>query len=242
MNKILLKSILFTALVFFSITSFAVKPIKLLVVVGGHSFDTTEFFQVFDDIENITWEKAIQPRANEMIENGTADEFDVLLFYDMFDEISEKQKQAYISLLEKGKAMIFTHHALVSYQDWPEFKKIIGGKYHREDNGSGFVSDYEHDVDVNVEITDTKHPIVKGIKDFTIHDEIYGNCEILPTVKPLLETSHPKSMKYVAWINPYKNSNVIYFQLGHDKYAYKNPNYRRLIEQSIFWIVQEYKH
>lgn len=241
MNQLRWKVLFLSAFIIFTTMSFAGKPIKLLVVVGGHSFDTTEFFQVYDNMKDITWEKAVQPKANKMIENGEVDEYDVILFYDMYDDISEKQKQAYMELLEKGKAMIFTHHAIVSYQDWPEFKKIVGGKYHREDDGSGFVSDYEHDVDVEVKIVDKKHPIVKGINDFTIHDEIYGNCEILPTVKPLLEVNNPKSMKYVAWVNPYKKSEVIYIQLGHDKQAYKNPDYRRLIEQAIGWAGMEHK-
>jgi len=99
--------------------------------------------------------------------------YDVLVFYDMADSISPAQQQAYINLLNKGASMIFLHHSLVSYQNWPEFIKIVGGQYHTHPvvvNGDTLNTSYEHDVTIPVKVEDKKHPVTKGISDFEIVD------------------------------------------------------------------------
>lgn len=220
------------------------KKIRVLVVSGGHGFEHKPFYNVFDSIPSITYDTLVQPQANALIASPEVNSYDVLVFYDMFDAISPAQQEAYISLLEKGTSMIFLHHALVSYQNWPEFIKILGGQYHTNPvmvNGDTLKANYEHDVDIPVKVEDKKHPVTRGISDFEIVDEVYGDVEILPRIKPLLSTTHPKSMRYLAWINHYGNSDVIYIQLGHGPSGYSNPNFRKLIQQAIEWSAKQSK-
>ena len=103
-----------------------------------------------------------------------------------------------------------------------EFEKIIGGRYILT-NINQDSSTYRHDVDVPVTVVDKNHPITKGMDDFVIHDEVYGNYKVLPSVQPLLHTTHPESGKIVGWTNNYGGSRIVYLQLGHDHYAYENP-------------------
>ena len=162
----------------------------------------------------------------------------MLVFYDMFDSILPAEQASLCQAIEKGKAMIFLHHALVSYQNWGEFVKIVGGKYHTLPaviKGDTVKSNYEHDVIMPVKVEDKQHPVTMGINDFEILDEVYGDTEILPTVKPLLSTTQTKSMRYLAWINHYGNSDVLYIQLGHGPSAYSDANYRKLLQQAIEW-------
>ncbi len=214
------------------------EKISVLIVSGGHEFEQQQFYQIFNSIASITYDTLVQPRANEVIASPEIQRYDVLVFYDMFDSITPAQQEAYVDLLKKGTSMIFLHHSLVSYQNWPEFKKIVGGQYHTKpvvvkgDTLNGYV---EHGVTIPVKVEESKHPVTRGITDFEIVDEVYGDVEILPQVKPLLSTTHPKSMRYLAWINQYENSKVIYIQSGHDTTAYSNPNYRKLIRQAIEW-------
>ena len=214
------------------------KKIKVLVISGGHGFKHQPFYDVFDSIPSITYDTLVQPQANALIASPEVNRYDVLVFYDMFDVISPAQQEAYISLLKKGASMIFLHHALVSYQNWPEFIKIVGGQYHTSPvmvNGDSLNASYEHDVNIPVKVDDKKHPVTRGVSDFEIVDEVYGGVEILPQVKPLLSTMHPKSMRYLAWINHYGNSDVVYIQLGHGPSGYSNPNFRKLMRQAIEW-------
>ncbi|THU38364.1 ThuA domain-containing protein [Niastella caeni] len=221
------------------------QKIKVLIITGGHGFKHQPFYDVFNAIPSITYDTLVQPQANAFIASPEVRQYDVLVFYDMVpDSISPAQQEAYISLLKKGASMIFLHHALVSYQNWPEFIKIVGGQYHTRPvvvNGDTLKTSYEHDVTIPVKVEDKKHPIAKGISDFEIVDEVYGGVEILPQVKPLLSTTHPKSMRYLAWVNHYGKSDVIYIQLGHGPSGYSNPNYRKLIQQAIEWSAKQRK-
>lgn len=220
------------------------KKIRVVVVSGGHEFEHKAFYSVFDSIPSITYDTLVQPQANTFISSPEVNKYDVLVFYDMFDLISPAQQEAYIGLLKKGTPMIFLHHALVSYQNWPEFINIVGGQYHTLPvmvNGDTLRANYEHGVKIPVKVEDKNHPVTRGINDFEIVDEVYGGVEILPHIKPLLSTTHPKSMHYLAWINHYGNSDVIYIQLGHGPSGYSNPNFRKLIRQAIEWSAKQSK-
>jgi type 1 glutamine amidotransferase len=214
------------------------KKLRLLIISGGHGFEHKPFYDMFNSSPSIIYDTLVQPKANELIASSEVSRYDVLVFYDMFDSITPAQQEAYMSLLREGASMIFLHHSLVSYQDWPEFIKIVGGQYHTRPvvvHGDTLNANYEHDVTIPVKVENRKHPITRGINDFEIFDEVYGGVEILPGVEPLLSTTHPKSMRYLAWINHYGNSEVIYIQLGHGPSAYSNPHFRKLIKQAIEW-------
>ncbi len=215
------------------------KPkVKVLIITGGHGFERQAFYDVFNKIPFITFDTLVQPKANAFIASPEVNQYDVLVFYDLVDSLLPSQQQAYINLLKKGKSMIFLHHSLVSYQYWPEFIKIVGGQYHTHPvvvNGDTLSANYEHDLSMSIKVEDKQHPITQGIHDFEIIDEAYGDVEILPGVKPLLSTTHPKSMRYVAWTNHYGNSDVVCIQLGHGPSGYSNPNFQKLIQQAIEW-------
>jgi type 1 glutamine amidotransferase len=221
------------------------QKIKVLLVTGGHGFEHGPFYDVFNVQQNITYDTLVQPKANALIASPEVNQYDVLVFYDMVDSIQPRVQQAYINLLKKGKAMIFLHHSLVSYQDWPEYVRIVGGQYHTHPvvvRGDTLRANYEHDVTLPVMVSDKRHPVTRGIPDFQIVDERYGECEIKVSVKPLLSTTHSKSMRNLAWIHHYGNSDVIYIQLGHGPTAFANANYRKLIQQAIAWSAVHHGH
>jgi uncharacterized protein len=220
------------------------KPkIKVLIVTGGHDYERKPFYAVFDAITGIAYDTVVHPDANKLIASPQVDAYDVFIFYDMGELISPQQKQAYVNLLKKGKSFIFLHHSLVSYQDWPEFLKIVGGQYHTHPvvaNGDTLRANYQHDVIIPIRVEDKKHPVTSGMNDFEILDEIYMDAEILAGVHPLLSTSHPNSMRYVAWVNRYENSEVLYIQLGHGESGLSNPNFRKLLRQAIEWSAERH--
>jgi len=214
------------------------QPVKIMLVTGGHSYDTLQFFQMFDEFEGIEYEHYLQPSANKAIAGGHAEKFDVLVFYDMWRNISEQEQQAYIELTKQGSPILFLHHTLAAYQQWPEYEKILGGKYIERGTEARAeeLSTYRHDVWLDVQVVNPEHPVTKGMKPFRIFDEVYGNFRVLPKVIPLLKTNHPESGPVIAWENRYNSSPVIFLQPGHDKNAYESENYRRLVLQSINYL------
>lgn len=213
--------------------------LKVLVVTGGHGFEKEPFFKMFEDIPGITFTAASHGETNATAyERDDLLRYDVVVLYDMPKEITDAQKARFLSLFDKGVGLVVLHHALVSYQHWPDYERIIGGRYPEADGKSGVVTDavgYQHDVDVPVTIVAKDHPITSGVSGFTIHDEIYWGFRVRPDVVPLLTTTHPKSGKPLAWTRTEGRSRVVFIQLGHDHQAYDNPNYRRLLAQSVRW-------
>ena len=211
---------------------------RVLIYTGGHEFERKAFFDIFKDIPDVVYQELIHPQASPVFDSALIAQFDVLLFYDMVQEIDSAQKAALLKILEEGKGVVFLHHSLVSYQEWNEFEKIIGGRYGltNKDQDS---STYRHDVDIPVTIVDKDHPITRGMHDFVIRDEVYGNFKVLPTVHPLLKTTHPESGEIIGWTNSYGKSRIVYLQLGHDHFAFENPDYRQLVKQAIEWVQKD---
>ena len=210
---------------------------SVLVITGGHDFEEMQFFKMFDAFE-IEYDHLIQPKGNEAFESGLVNEYEVVVFYDMFQDITESQKAAYLKSMGEGRGMVFLHHSLVSYQNWPEFKKIIGGKYHLQNSDNHSKSTYKHDVNFDVHIINTNHPITNRLSDFMIHDETYGNYEVIPSVEPLLSTNQPTSAEVIGRSHTYLKSKIVYIQLGHDHFAYEDPNYRKLVSGAISWVAR----
>jgi len=219
------------------------KKMTVLIITGGHDFERAPFFEMFSSFPNITFQELKQPAANQAFDTPLIKKYDLLVFYEMYQEIKDDQKAAFIKLLEEGKGVVFLHHSLASYQTWDEYEKILGGRYLLKEGlkpgESVPLSTYQHDVEMNVKITDPGHPVTKGVPDFIIHDEVYNHFRVLPTVQPLLTTDHPQSGKTIGWTNQYAQSRIVFIQLGHDHSAYQNPYFRQLVFQAMQWVVKK---
>jgi type 1 glutamine amidotransferase len=216
--------------------------IKTLVITGGHGFEKEPFLNMFRDNPEITVTHTTHSKTNaSAYDRDDLLDYGVVVLYDMPQSITERQKDRLLSLFEKGIGLVVLHHALVSFQHWPDYEKIIGGRYPEADGQSGVVSTkvgYQHDVDIPLLIVATNHPVTAGIEDFVIHDEIYWGFSVQPDVTPLITTTQPKSGKPLGWARTEGKSRVVYLQPGHGPSAYDNPNYRRLLAQSIRWVAR----
>lgn len=215
------------------------KKLNVLVITGGHGFDTNEFFRVFSDNSEITFTNAIQSRTSSTAyDRSDLLNYDCIVLYDMVQNITDAQKAKFLSIFDKGIGLVVMHHALVSYQAWPEFERIIGGTYPEPQDKKGKVTPelgYEHDVDMAVVIVAKDHPVTAGLSNFPLNDEIYWGFRTGSDSKPLITTTHPKSGKPLAWYRTEKKSRVIYLQLGHGPSSFNDANYRKLVAQSIRW-------
>jgi type 1 glutamine amidotransferase len=215
------------------------SKIRVLLVHGGHDFETNQFLEVFRDNPDIDFKVVQQPAAQAWFKADKAGEYDVLVLYDMWQNISEEGKADFVSLVKQGKPLVALHHSLGSYQKWSEYANMIGGQYHLDkwmDHGIEKPgSTYHHDVDFRVQVADPYHPITRGLGDFAIRDETYGGVEVKPQAHVLLTTDEPSNGHNLAWWKTYGAARVVYLQLGHDHQAYENPNYRRLVRQAIAW-------
>jgi type 1 glutamine amidotransferase len=213
--------------------------LEVVVVTGGHAFEHDPFFKIFDDIKEIHYVEALQKDQSELFEDISAWDYDVMVFYNMGQEMSPERRKNFLALLDRGVGVVVLHHTMCAYQTWPEFKQITGTKYYtKEATEDGVVHKactYLHDIDMNVRVADRNHPITQGMSDFAIHDEGYKNCWFAEENHVLLTTDHPASDTTIGWTRQYGKSRVCTIQLGHDSKAYDNPNYRQLIDRAILW-------
>ena len=216
-------------------------PVRVLLITGGHDFDKEPFYALMESLQEIKVLEVKHPEALAMFRPENRSSYDVVLLYDMPNVISEQEKKDFIDCLNEGKGLVVWHHAYCSYQDWPEYQAIAGGRYHEkawtdDDGVSHPASEFRHDVQFRVNITDINHPVTKDIQDFGIVDEAYNYGIINPDIHVLLTTDNPYSMSSMAWTNNYGNSKVVTLLLGHDNQAWTNPSFVKLLTQAILWV------
>jgi len=223
------------------------SPIRILVITGNHSYKVEPFNQMLSSLgDNITYQIAELPAAYDMFKPENRSKYDVLVFYHMWQEITDEQAKVFAECINQGKPLVALHHSICAYDNWPEYFNIIGGKYfHSPTTVKGIeypACSYIHDVHFKVKVVDKKNPVTKGISDFEIFDETYKGYYVEDGVVPLLTTEDQSSNPVIGWTKIYGKARVVTLQSGHDAPTFENPNYRKLLKQSIEWVYNEGKN
>jgi type 1 glutamine amidotransferase len=219
------------------------KPIRVLVVTGGHGYNKTTFIEMLSALgPEITFEIAELPKAYDMFLPENRDKYDVVMLYHMYQNITNEQKKSFSSCIAGGKPLVVLHHSICAYDDWEEYFRIAGGKYfHKATTFEGkdySPSSYKHDLKFMVHVVNKKHPVTKGITDFEIFDETYDDFYVAPGVTPLLTTNEPSSTPVIGWVHQYGKARVATLQSGHDTPTFQLETYRKLLKQSIKWVLK----
>jgi type 1 glutamine amidotransferase len=227
-----------------SFSSSQTKPIRILVVTGGHDYNVEQFNKMLGSLgTDIQYLVVELPSAYDMFLPENRDKYDVLVFYHMWQEITEEQAHTLENCISEGKPLVVLHHSICAYDDWPEYTKIIGGKYFHKSmkiNGVEYPpSTYIHDLHFKVKIVDQKNPVTKGLSDFEIFDETYKGFYVSNDVTPLLTTDEPSSSPVIGWTKTYGRARVVTLQSGHDVPTFENHDFRKLLKQAIEWVYQE---
>jgi len=217
--------------------------VRVLVVTGGHGFEKEPFFKLFKDNPDLAFQAVEHPNAQALLKADAAKQYDVIVLYDMQQEITDDAKADFLARLKEGKGLVVLHHAIADYQQWPEYWKVIGARYYLQktvvDGVEKARSAYKHGVDFKIHVADKKHPVTRGVSDFNIHDETYRLFDVAKDCHPLLTTEEPESNRIIAWAKTYKKARVVYIQCGHDHFAFENPNYQQLLRQAIRWTARK---
>jgi hypothetical protein len=219
------------------------KPIRVLVITGGHDYNIEEFNKMFDGLDkNIKYVVAELPAAFDTFLPENRSKYDVLVFYHMWQTITTEQETLIADCIRGGKPLVVLHHSICAFDDWPEYTNIVGGKYfHKQTTLNGIdypESSYIHDLHFKVKIADPKNPVTKGLADFEIFDETYKGYYVQKDVTPILTTDEPTSTPIIAWTKTYGKARVVTIQSGHDVPTFKNPNYQKLLRQAINWVYE----
>ena len=241
MRKVLSISLLFSALLLlFSVEILAKHPIKILVVTGGHNYDKPSFNEMLNGLgKNLSCQVVEFPAAFDQFLPENSGKYDVLVFYHMWQKITHEQEVAFTQCIQEGKPLVVLHHSICAFDDWPEYWKIIGGKYFHKPttvDGKAYAAcSYIHDLHFNVDVVKKKHPVTKGVKDFAMFDETYKGYYVAEGVEPLLTTAEKSSNTVIGWAWHYGKARVVTLQSVHDTPTFQNANFRKLLKQAIEW-------
>ncbi|MCY3018458.1 MAG: ThuA domain-containing protein [Planctomycetota bacterium] len=214
------------------------KKLKVAVLTGGHGFDHKTFFELFKSFPDITYDEIVLKKDLSCFDDISQWSYDVIVMYNMTQEITDKQKENFLKLLDKSVGLVPMHHSLGGHANWPEYQKIIGGRFYLTKtmvDGEPMASTYAEGVEYTIHVEDANHPVTAGVKDFKVHDEVYAKCAVEPDNKVLLTTDNAKSDKELVWVRKYRNSNVCFIMPGHGTTIFSNEDYRRLVHNAIFW-------
>lgn len=225
------------------------RKLEVLVVTGGHGFKAQPFFRMFEENPDIHHVVAQQTEAAEAYDRDDLGRFDVIVLYDSPSRITEAQKRRFLALFDQGIGLVVMHHALLSYQDWPAYERVAGGKYALDDSkegarvvpGSDCAKDpgqqgCKSDVVIPVAVAAPAHPTTAGLGPFTLVDELYLGLHMAPDVEPLLVNGN----QVLAWARREGKSRVVATLLGHGPPAYQNPAFVRFLRQSIAWVARRH--
>jgi len=217
------------------------NPIRILVITGGHDYKADQFNQMLASLgDNIKYQISELPAAYDMFLPENRNKYDVLVFYHMWQKITDEQAKILADCIREGKPLVALHHSICAYDDWPEYFNIIGGKYfHKPTTVKGKeypACSYIHDLHFKVKIVNPENPVTKGLSDFEIFDETYKGYYVEEGVTPLLTTDEPSSAPVIGWTKTYGKARIVTLQSGHDAPTFENPNFRKLLKQAIEWV------
>jgi len=94
-------------------------PLRVLLITGGHGYETNEFPAGVRDNPEITFTHVVQPQAQAWLAADKASSWDVAVLYDMWQPIDEAGRANFVARLKEGKGLVVTHHAIANYQAGP---------------------------------------------------------------------------------------------------------------------------
>lgn len=125
----------------------------------------------------------------------------------------------------KPKTFIGVHGASCSFQNSRAYLRMLGAR---------FLTHPPLGEEYCFQVIEPEHPIMRGISDFSIIDELYL-MEIYPPFKTLLTCDYEGFSRPIAWVKSYGLGYVFYTALGHGEEQLKNKIFQQMIINAINW-------
>jgi type 1 glutamine amidotransferase len=124
--------------------------------------------------------------------------------------------------------LVGLHGVTTSFQDSNDWKRLIG---------ASFISHPDMGPAYHFTVKDPDHPVMSGVADFDLVDELYFS-EVHARFSVLLSCTHEGIERPVAWHKQYGRGKVFYLALGHDVEQLGNGHVRRMIANGVRWTVR----
>jgi type 1 glutamine amidotransferase len=144
--------------------------------------------------------------------------------------LSAEARDGLVEHVHSGGGLLAMHGASICFDDWPQWRELLGGVW-RWDRSSHPPLDGP----VAVTVATDRHPIVAGIGDFDIVDEVYGFLDRTEDVAGLMSSPHGGTEHPLLWAREVGGGRVVYDALGHHVPSYAVPEHRRIVQRAARW-------
>ena len=151
--------------------------------------------------------------------------------------ITPAQGKAVREFVDKGGAALFLHNVTHVGLTDPDFRHVLGAAY----AGHPPIRTFK------VKVTNSNHPIAKGVKDFVITDEQHYMTYDKDPKHIFLETVNEEGLDYRnqgpkapgGWAYDYGKGRVAYLSPGHLLTVLWNPEFIKLQLNAVRWLLRQ---
>jgi len=158
---------------------------------------------------------------------GDLNEYDLLILAMTPGDLSPTDEDALINFVAGGKKLMGIHSATVVDAEKEKYIQLIGGRF----------THHSHHHEFPVKVVKPEHPIVAGVDDFKIMDELYVLDRTPSAASVILTASWEDKAQPILYTRAHGQGIVLYNSLGHGPAAYENPNLKKLIVQGTKWLL-----
>ncbi|MHA2243851.1 MAG: ThuA domain-containing protein [Candidatus Hodarchaeales archaeon] len=160
--------------------------------------------------------------------------FQAIVCYTTGRELTSEQENGLLKAIigspwgETGESKTFIgiHGASTSFQNSKAYLRMLGAR---------FLTHPPLGEEYSFQIVKPDHPIMQGISDFTLIDELYL-MEIYPPIETLIICDYRNFPRPIAWGKSYGLGKVFYTALGHGEKQIRNKIIQKMIINAINWI------
>jgi type 1 glutamine amidotransferase len=154
-----------------------------------------------------------------------------------YEPLGDRQQAAFEGYVASGRPLLVHHGAIASYDDWPRFGELRGLSWVWGE------TDHPPFATFPVRVLPTGHPVVAGVEDFQIDDELYYNVRVAPGIAVAAHAvathggvDHPMVLTAEGG-RAEGAGRLVYLANGHDMRAFASPALRRLWQNSVGWLL-----
>lgn len=193
-----------------------------------HEFFNREIAQALDGIAEVEVSEDLS-----LLNERTLADYQLVINNSMFLTPSQRQLDAFFDFIAGGKSYLAMHSGLASFLNSPRYSALIGGRFVNADNHHEFEV-FTFDAWYGYDYNDQRqHPVTRGQPNFRIEDELY----LVQTNTDAIEVIARAENHPVLWWRPWRKGRAMALALGHGRSAIENPGYRRLLRNSVRWLL-----
>ena len=128
-----------------------------------------------------------------------------------------------------GGGLLALHGASICFDDWPGWADLLGATWRWGASGHPPLGP------VRVAVLTGTHPVVEGVGDFDVVDEVYSSLDVADDVRPLMTAAPEGVAQPLLWARTVGRGRVVYDALGHHPPSYDVADHVRIVQRAARW-------